>query len=88
MHPLRLSASTLLLPEEEPESSQALHPGAASSMLQLRPPAFPQVLLDTLVRNYSPSLTLSSLSPVLAELPPLVSETDLHIAQVSLYLAS
>ena len=57
-------------------------------MLQLRPPAFPQVLLDTLVRNYSPSLTLSSLSPVLAELPPLVSETDLHIAQVSLYLAS
>jgi len=44
------------------------------------------VLLDTLVKNYHGSLTLASLSPVLAELPPLVSETDLHIAQLTLAL--
>merc|ERR1712013_371380 len=40
------------------------------------------VLLDTLVKNYPGSLDLATLSPVLAELPPLVSETDLHIAQL------
>jgi len=44
------------------------------------------VLLDTLVKNYSSSLALDSLSPVLAELPALVSETDLHIAQLTLNL--
>jgi len=44
------------------------------------------VLLDTLVKNYPGSLTLAALSPVLAELPPLVSETDLHIAQLTLAL--
>jgi len=46
------------------------------------------VLLDTLVRNYPSSLTLAALSPVLAELPPLVSETDLHIAQLTLATAT
>ena len=45
-----------------------------------------QLLLDTMVKNYSPSLALDTLSPVLAELPPLVSETDLHIAQLTLNL--
>merc|ERR1719232_1448318 len=44
------------------------------------------VLLDTMVKNYSTSLALDTLSPVLAELPPLVSETDLHIAQLTLTL--
>ena len=44
------------------------------------------VLLDTLVKNYPGSLDLAILSPVLAELPPLVSETDLHIAQLTLAL--
>jgi len=44
------------------------------------------VLLDTLVKNYPGSLDLATLSPVLAELPPLVSETDLHIAQLTLAL--
>jgi len=44
------------------------------------------MLLDTLVKNYSGALSLSWLSPVLAELPPLVSETDLHIAQLTLTL--
>ena len=44
------------------------------------------VLLDTLVKNYPGSLDLATLSPVLAELPPLVSATDLHIAQLTLAL--
>ena len=44
------------------------------------------MLLDTLVKNYPGSLDLAVLSPVLAELPPLVSETDLHIAQLTLAL--
>ena len=44
------------------------------------------LLLDTMVKNYSTSLALDTLSPVLAELPPLVSETDLHIAQLTLNL--
>ena len=44
------------------------------------------VLLDTMVKNYSTSIALDTLSPVLAELPPLVSETDLHIAQLTLTL--
>ena len=38
------------------------------------------------MKNYSTSLALDTLSPVLAELPPLVSETDLHIAQLTLNL--
>ena len=43
-----------------------------------------QLLLDTMVKNYSTTVALATLSPVLAELPPLVSETDLHIAQLTL----
>ena len=43
-------------------------------------------LLDTMVSHYSSSLSPDSLSPVLAELPPLVSESDLHIAQLTLSL--
>ena len=43
-------------------------------------------LLDTLVKNYSASLTVDILAPVLEELPPLVSESDLHIAQLTLAL--
>ena len=43
-------------------------------------------LLDTLVKNYSPSLNVETLAPVLTELPPLVSESDLHIAQLTLIL--
>ena len=40
-------------------------------------------LLDTLVKNYSAAISVDMLSPVLAELPPLVNEADLHIAQES-----
>jgi len=43
-------------------------------------------LLDTLVKNYSANLAVDHLAPVLAELPPLVSESDLHIAQLTLVL--
>ena len=41
-------------------------------------------LLDTMLKKYSTSLALDTLSPVLAELPHLVSETDLHVAQLTL----
>ena len=41
-------------------------------------------LLDTLVRNYNPSLRADILSPLLEELPPIVSESDLHIALLTL----
>jgi len=43
-------------------------------------------LLDTLVKNYSGAVSLATLGPVLTELPPLISETDLHIAQLTLAL--
>ena len=43
-------------------------------------------LLDTMMKKYSTSLALDTLTPVLAELPLLVSETDLHIAQLTLNL--
>ncbi|BES92029.1 Cullin-associated NEDD8-dissociated protein [Nesidiocoris tenuis] len=43
-------------------------------------------LLDTLVNNYSTSLKLSLLESVKVELPPLMSESDLHIAQLTLVL--
>jgi len=43
-------------------------------------------LLDLLVKNYSSSLNVEALAPVLTELPPLVSESDLHIAQLTLTL--
>ena len=41
-------------------------------------------LLDTMLKKYSTSLALDTLSPVRAELPHLVSETDLHVAQLTL----
>lgn len=44
------------------------------------------VLLDTLVRNYSNALHPDLLDKVTAELPPLLNETDLHIAQLTLTL--
>ena len=43
-------------------------------------------LLDILVRNYTTTLTPESLKPVLIELPPLISEADLHIAQLTMDL--
>jgi len=43
-------------------------------------------LLDTLAKNYPSALSVDTLAPVLAELPPLVSESDLHIAQLTLVL--
>jgi cullin-associated NEDD8-dissociated protein 1 len=43
-------------------------------------------LLDILVKNYTAALTAESLKPVLIELPPLVSESDLHIAQLTMDL--
>jgi cullin-associated NEDD8-dissociated protein 1 len=38
------------------------------------------------MRNYAADLNGRALSPVLAELPPLLSETDLHIAQLTMNL--
>jgi cullin-associated NEDD8-dissociated protein 1 len=38
------------------------------------------------VRNYHSILKPKSLDPVLNELPPLISETDLHIAQLTMNL--
>ncbi|XP_012274263.1 cullin-associated NEDD8-dissociated protein 1 [Orussus abietinus] len=43
-------------------------------------------LLDTLVRNYSSALHAELLDKVTAELPPLLNEADLHIAQLTLTL--
>uniref|UniRef100_A0A0A9YSQ6 Cullin-associated NEDD8-dissociated protein 1 n=2 Tax=Lygus hesperus TaxID=30085 RepID=A0A0A9YSQ6_LYGHE len=43
-------------------------------------------LLDTLVNNYSSALKLSLLENVKVELPPLMNESDLHIAQLTLIL--
>lgn len=43
-------------------------------------------LLDTLVRNYSSALHTDLLDKVTAELPPLLNEADLHIAQLTLTL--
>ncbi|CAH2989470.1 unnamed protein product [Chilo suppressalis] len=44
------------------------------------------VLLDTLVQNYSNSISIVLLSKVLMEVPPLVCESDLHCAQTALAL--
>jgi len=44
------------------------------------------ILLDTLVNNYSSTLNSDLLNKVLTELPPLLSESDLHIAQLTLTL--
>ena len=43
-------------------------------------------LLDILVQNYMTTLTPQLLEPVLIELPPLISDTDLHIAQHAMVL--
>ncbi|XP_033207231.1 cullin-associated NEDD8-dissociated protein 1 isoform X2 [Belonocnema kinseyi] len=43
-------------------------------------------LLDTLVQNYSSALNPDLLDKVTAELPALLNETDLHIAQLTLTL--
>lgn len=42
------------------------------------------VLLETLVQNYSDSISIELLSKVLTEVPALVSEQDLHCAQTAL----
>ncbi|KAF2360885.1 TATA-binding protein interacting (TIP20) [Trinorchestia longiramus] len=44
------------------------------------------LLLDTLVQNYSQSLTTAMLSQVVMELPNLISESDLHVTQLTLSL--
>ena len=44
------------------------------------------VLLDILVRNYAHHLDANALQPVLVELPPLLNESDLHIAQLTMNL--
>jgi cullin-associated NEDD8-dissociated protein 1 len=43
-------------------------------------------LLDTLVKNYSKQITEKNLEPVLVELQPLLSDADLHIAQLTMNL--
>ncbi|XP_071441523.1 cullin-associated NEDD8-dissociated protein 1 [Hetaerina americana] len=43
-------------------------------------------LLDTLVKNYGSALTNELLNEVTSELPPLLSEADLHVAQLTLTL--
>ena len=45
------------------------------------------ILLDTLLRNYHKDLAGGALlQPVLAELPPLLGEADLHVAQLAMNL--
>ena len=46
------------------------------------------VLLDVLVKNYAAVLTPANLEPVLLGLPPLITESDLHIAQLNMSLLS
>lgn len=43
-------------------------------------------LLDTLVNNYHPYIDSNLLRDAIAEIPPLLSEADLHVAQQSLVL--
>lgn len=43
-------------------------------------------LLDTFVKNYGSVLNIALLNAVIVELPPLLSEADLHIAQLTLLL--
>uniref|UniRef100_A0A4W4GM61 TATA-binding protein interacting (TIP20) domain-containing protein n=1 Tax=Electrophorus electricus TaxID=8005 RepID=A0A4W4GM61_ELEEL len=40
--------------------------------------------LDILVKNYSDSVTPAMIDAVLAELPPLISETDMHVSQMAI----
>lgn len=42
------------------------------------------ILLDVLMKNYPGHMTPAHLEPVLMELPPLLSESDLHIAQLNM----
>ncbi len=44
------------------------------------------LLLDTLIRNYHSRLPPGALQPVLAELPALITDADLHIAQLTMNL--
>lgn len=43
-------------------------------------------LLDTLVNNYSAYINPQLLEGAIAEIPPLLNESDLHVAQLSLVL--
>ncbi|XP_064480368.1 cullin-associated NEDD8-dissociated protein 1-like [Ornithodoros turicata] len=43
-------------------------------------------LMDSLVKNYSTNLSADMISIVMKELPPLISESDLHISQLTLNL--
>lgn len=43
-------------------------------------------LLDTLVNNYSAYINPQLLELAIGEIPPLISEADLHVAQLSLVL--
>lgn len=43
-------------------------------------------LLDTLVNNYNGIINAQLLKGAIAEIPPLISEADLHVAQLSLVL--
>lgn len=49
---------------------------------------FTLTLLDVLVKNYAGHLSPAHLEPVLLELPPLLTESDLHIAQLNMSLLS
>ncbi|XP_018011148.1 cullin-associated NEDD8-dissociated protein 1 [Hyalella azteca] len=44
------------------------------------------VLLDTLLQNYSHAITTQMLAEVVLELPSLISESDLHVTQLTLSL--
>lgn len=43
-------------------------------------------LLDTLVNNYHPYINAQLLKGAIVEIPPLINEADLHVAQLSLVL--
>lgn len=43
--------------------------------------------LDVLVQNYGSALTVDMMENVMAELPPLVNESDLHISQVRIVIS-
>ncbi|ELW67022.1 Cullin-associated NEDD8-dissociated protein 1 [Tupaia chinensis] len=40
--------------------------------------------LDILIKNYSDSLTVAMIDAVLDELPPLISESDMHVSQMAI----
>nr|CAD7459444.1 unnamed protein product [Timema tahoe] len=77
--PLRVDMRPLL-PEAVPVLGSFLRKNQRSLKLSAL------TLLDTLVRNYSSALDADLLVKVVAELTPLVSEADLHIAQLTLTL--